>query len=75
MYPATVAARRSGLSTVILPEANRKNVGEIPRALRRSMRFIFVADVREVFEAALLPGPAQPLVSRQTSGSRVQPAH
>jgi ATP-dependent Lon protease len=49
-----LAARRSGIRTIILPEANRKNLEEVPRGLRKDLRFVFVRDVREVFAAALL---------------------
>ena len=48
-----LAARRSGIGTVVLPRANRKNLEEIPRALRRDLSFIFVKHVLEVFDAAL----------------------
>ena len=49
-----LAARRSGIRTMILPEANRKNLEDIPRALRRDIDFVFVTHVREVFAAALV---------------------
>jgi len=47
-----LAARRSGIETVLLPEANRKNLEEIPKPLRRDLRLDFVADVRDVFRIA-----------------------
>ena len=49
-----LAARRSGIRTVILAVANRKNLEEVARSLRKNMRFVFVRDVREVFDAALM---------------------
>jgi ATP-dependent Lon protease len=49
-----LAARRSGLRTVVLPEPNRKDLNEVPKALRRDLEFVFVRDVRQVFERALL---------------------
>ena len=48
-----LAARRSGIEMLLLPEANRKNLEEIPRSLRRNLTFIFVRHISEVFEAAL----------------------
>jgi ATP-dependent Lon protease len=51
-----LAARRSGIRTVILPEGNRKNLDEVPKPLRRDMEFLFVHDVREVFLRALVTG-------------------
>jgi ATP-dependent Lon protease len=48
-----LAARRSGIGTVVLPEVNRKNLEEIPPGLRKDLRFVFVKDIEEVFAAAL----------------------
>jgi ATP-dependent Lon protease len=71
-----LAARRSGIKTLILPEANRKNLDEIPRPLRRNLHFVFVADVREVFAAALLDGPATAAgLVRRKEQAEAQPAH
>jgi ATP-dependent Lon protease len=49
-----LAARRSGIRTMILPQANRKNLEDIPRALRRDLVFLFVRHVQEVFDATLI---------------------
>jgi ATP-dependent Lon protease len=48
-----LAARRYGVRSVVLPEANRKNLEDVPRALRRDLRFVFVRHVQEVFDAVL----------------------
>jgi ATP-dependent Lon protease len=55
-----LAARRCGFHTLVLPEANRKNLEEIPKALRRDLTFVFVKHVAQVFEAAL----AEPVAER-----------
>jgi len=47
-----LAARRSGIRTIIVPGANRRSLEEIPKALRKDLRIVFVQDVREVFEHA-----------------------
>jgi ATP-dependent Lon protease len=66
-----LAARRSGIRTVILPEQNRKNLEEIPKAMRRNMRFVFVRDVQEVFAAALLdPAAPRPLAAAKSVSRR-----
>jgi ATP-dependent Lon protease len=71
-----LAARRSGIRTLILPEANRKNLEEIPRPLRRNLHFVFVGDVREVFAAALLEGPAAaPSLMRRKEQGEPLPTH
>ena len=47
-----LAARRSGMTTILLPESNRKNLEEIPKSLRKDLNLEFVSDVREVFRIA-----------------------
>jgi ATP-dependent Lon protease len=59
-----LAARRSGIRTLLLPEANRKNLEEIPRLLRRDLQFVLVKHVSEVFAAAL--AEADPPATRPT---------
>ena len=66
-----LAARRSGIRTVVLPEQNRKNLEEIPKPLRRNMRFVFVRDVQEVFAAVLLdPAAPRPVVDAKPARRR-----
>ncbi|BDC50343.1 Lon protease [Bryobacterales bacterium F-183] len=48
-----LAARRAGLTRVILPAANRKDVREIPENVRAEMTFIFAERIEEVLEAAI----------------------
>jgi ATP-dependent Lon protease len=48
-----LAARRANIDTVILPEANRKNLDDIPRLFRKGLRFVFVSDVAQVLQEAL----------------------
>ncbi|MDW7761589.1 MAG: endopeptidase La [Acidobacteriota bacterium] len=49
-----LAARRAGVKTMVLPQANRKDLVDIPRNVRRDMDFIFAEDIRDVFKAALV---------------------
>ncbi len=48
-----LAARRSGITTVIIPKKNDKDVKELPKTIRRGMRFVFVEHVDEVLDMAL----------------------
>jgi ATP-dependent Lon protease len=48
-----LAARRYGYREIVLPEANRKSLEQVPRALRKDLEVIFVRNVREVFEVAI----------------------
>jgi len=68
-----LAARRSGIRTVVLPETCRKNLEEIPRALRRELEFVFVGDVQAVFRAAFVGKETTPNDSPRRSSSGRQP--
>jgi ATP-dependent Lon protease len=49
-----LAAYRSGIRTVILPEKNRADLEEdLPKELRDEIHFVFAADIRQVLDAAL----------------------
>ena len=48
-----LAANRAGLTTVILPRRNEKDLDEVPAEIRDKMHFIFVDRISQVFEAAL----------------------
>ena len=48
-----LAAQRNGIRTVIAPALNEQDIDEIPAHLRKTMRFVFVATIDEVLEAAL----------------------
>jgi ATP-dependent Lon protease len=48
-----LAAHRAGLKTVILPNRNEKDLEDLPREVRDSMKFILVEKVEQVFDAAL----------------------
>jgi len=54
-----LAARRANIDTVILPEANRKNLEEVPKLFRKGLKFCFVSDVTEVFAIALTEAMAR----------------
>lgn len=49
----TMAALRYGISTVIIPEDNRRDLEEIDQTVRRSLNFITAKSVDTVLDAAL----------------------
>jgi ATP-dependent Lon protease len=53
-----VAARRAGIKTVLIPQSNLKDVGEIPEDVRSDLEFIPVESMDQVLEYAL-DRPAQ----------------
>ncbi len=50
-----LAAHRAGLKTVLLPRQNKKDMIEIPKRVKRDLKFIFVDRMDEVLPVALLP--------------------
>jgi ATP-dependent Lon protease len=53
-----LAAHRSGISTVIMPKENRKDLRDVPRRVLRSLRLVLVEHVDDVLrEALILPDP------------------
>lgn len=52
-----LAATRAGITTVMLPERNRKDYDEVPEAARDAVRFVWLATVDDAIEAALEPLP------------------
>ncbi len=49
-----LAAHENGITRVILCEENRKDVLEIPKSIQKQMEFIFVDDMSQVLENALM---------------------
>ena len=49
-----LAAKRAGITDLILCEENRKDVQEIPEHYLRGLKFHFVRDIQEVIDFALL---------------------
>jgi ATP-dependent Lon protease len=50
-----LAAKRAGLTTVILPARNGPDLEDVPAAVRDELEFVLVDDVAEVLDRALLP--------------------
>lgn len=59
-----LAAHRSGINTVVLPEGNEKDLADIPQEIRKSMRFILAKTMADVYTAVL----ARTLPSTSTRG-------
>jgi ATP-dependent Lon protease len=51
----SLAARRAGLDTVVLPKRNETDLEDLPEELRRDMEFVLVDTVAEAIDAVLLP--------------------
>jgi len=54
----TMAARRSGITTVIIPKENQRDLADIDPVVRQSLRFVPVDSIDAVLaEALCLPAP------------------
>ncbi|MFO0634794.1 MAG: S16 family serine protease [Nannocystaceae bacterium] len=57
-----IAAHRAGITRVILPSKNQRDVDDIPPAVREALEILFADDMLEVLQAALEPvGSAPPV--------------
>jgi ATP-dependent Lon protease len=48
-----LAAQRAGVSTVLLPARNRKDLHELPEAVRKALQFVWMDNVDDALAAAL----------------------
>ncbi|RHW40664.1 endopeptidase La [Neobacillus notoginsengisoli] len=54
----TLSAHRAGLTKVILPKDNEKDIDDIPESVRNELKFVLVSHVDEVLKHALSDGGA-----------------
>ncbi|MGM9925763.1 MAG: endopeptidase La [Bacillus sp. (in: firmicutes)] len=52
----TLSAHRAGLTTIILPQDNEKDIEDIPESIRKELTFHPVSSIDEVLELALVGG-------------------
>ncbi len=64
-----LAAHRAGITTMILPAENRKDLRDIPANVRRRMTFVFVEDMDRVLQVALASPPAAVPAGAPASGA------
>jgi ATP-dependent Lon protease len=50
-----LAAKESGIKTIILPEKNRKDLAEIPDVVKNVLKFKFIKKMDEAIKIALMP--------------------
>jgi ATP-dependent Lon protease len=55
-----LAAYRAGIRTIIVPERNQKDLEDIPKHLRRKLRFVFAQNMANVLDVALLEKEGKP---------------
>jgi ATP-dependent Lon protease len=51
----SLAALRSGIKTIIVPEENRKDVSELPEEVKKVLNIVYMKNVDDAVKVALLP--------------------
>ena len=68
-----LAAVRGGMKTAVLPEANRKDMEEVPEEVKNALQIVYVSDALSALKAALLYMPntkkSLPLTSAKRSAA------
>jgi ATP-dependent Lon protease len=59
-----LAARRAGITTLILPKKNEKDLEEVPEQVKKDLKFHFVQKMDEVIKIALKPKMKPPQKSK-----------
>ena len=62
-----LAAHRVGLTTVILPKHNLKDLVDVPKRARNELRIVPVEHMDQVLEIAMVPAPVKPPRPRHVS--------
>ena len=65
-----MAARRARIKKVIMPEPNKRDLEDLPKEVLDDLKFIFVENVRQVFEEALLEPRPQRAKAQKAVGSK-----
>jgi ATP-dependent Lon protease len=52
-----IAGHRAGLTTIILPKENKKNVEDLPENVKKELKIVYSSRVREVLAVALTKWP------------------
>lgn len=58
----TLAAKRAGITTIIMPKRNEKDLEEVPENAKKEMKFIFVEKVEEMLPAVF--GKKEPVIEK-----------
>src|SRR5690606_3748510 len=63
-----LAAHRGGISTVLIPQENEKDLAEIPKNIKQDLKIVPVRYIDQVLETALkhMPEPVKPPVTSES---------
>jgi len=63
-----LAAHRAGLTRVILPLKNQRDIDDVPADVQDEMEFIFASDMSQVLSAALEDDAGLPILGELATG-------
>jgi ATP-dependent Lon protease len=66
----SLAAVRAGIKTIVIPDRNEKDLAEIPKPLRRKLRWVAANNMSEVLKIALLDSGTKSVKTRQGAHAR-----
>jgi ATP-dependent Lon protease len=69
-----LAAYRAGIRTMIVPERNEKDLEDIPKHLRRKLKFVFARYMADVLDVALLEKEGKPSPLTQSAKEKAAQA-
>jgi ATP-dependent Lon protease len=69
----SLAAFRAGIKIIVIPERNEKDLDEVPKSLRRRLRWIVVNNMSDVLKIALLAGHNGARRAAHTEASKTRP--
>jgi ATP-dependent Lon protease len=61
----TIAAHRAGITTVLLPKGNAKDIPELPERIREDLTLVPVSHLDKVLEIALLDSEEEPVTVKK----------
>lgn len=67
-----IAAHRAGISQIVLPRDNKKDLEDIPPSVKRDLKFYFISNLDEVLKLALTR-PFIPVTSAANTPRRTSP--
>jgi ATP-dependent Lon protease len=68
----SLAAFRAGIQTIIVPDRNQKDLDEIPKPLRRKLRWIIASNMSDVLKTALLNGKNGAGMDKRVAASKTK---
>jgi ATP-dependent Lon protease len=68
-----LAAIRAGITTIIVPEENRKDLEDIPKPMLKKVSIVFAKEISEVLSVALEQYPPPPVATASTLPPKTKP--